>query len=377
MSIFVPQFQDPQDTMLKAIAIGQQYAAGMRALENNRLLDLARRQLQVDPQTGLMTLATLDPSMSNAALNVHSNPFEQQIRAQQEMRLAEGMQNQVRQEQRLAQNQEFLQGLPLSDTGKQLIDEGWVAGTPEFIAEYRRRTKLEEDLAAKRAANSGTRVNINNIPQGNIPLGTSAKNEAMDRFLTSSDILSSLNSIKSIKNYKRLLGYIGRGKTTALELADNLGIPVWGSGEQQLEDASDLKMHVGNVLNTYRRMITGAAAPVAELKLLEQQLLNTSLPPKVFQQRVDTLISSTLRATRINMKLLREGLNPNSQEYGAALNKAWVQREQANTKADKAFAFQEAFNLAYSEMVAQGVPTGEARTRAAAAAAKSVQSLGF
>lgn len=97
-------------------------------------------------------------------------------------------------------------------------------------------------------------------------------------------------------------------------IADYIGLP----SERQrglLTDKVTMRTTVGRVFDAYRKNITGAQAALDELRRLEKNLLSMSMTPTEFEAAKESYKATLKRALTIQLQLLTEGLNPESEEY--------------------------------------------------------------
>lgn len=312
----------PQQNFLQNLLAAQQAVGGLQEIQQRaqqqRQLEALRQRLQSQQNlpTVLAQLATVSPQAAAQAREGLNLPFQQQGMQQQALLDAARAQNQLR---------EF--GAPLTREGRLVFESGFTS-PEEFQAELRRR---QASLEAGR-----TRPLVQNtiLPQGNIPASRATQNQAQKSLLDSLELSGDLEGVSQLGDVSDLLTAPGRLATAAADLAINLGIPA-KLAENRVQRDAQLQVRTGKVFNTFRRNITGAAAPEKELQELKKTVISTDLNSVRFATALKELQSATLRAIRLNRKVLLQGFDPGSDEGAAKLDRLWRSGDSGDSQADR------------------------------------------
>lgn len=242
------------------------------------------------------------------------------------------------------------EGVDLSDgemdKALELIDQELLARRgPEVFDPESGQGKIELDLAnsiktgmhpdsvarigqqAKNMAAGKSGITINNYPQGKQDLTKATRNMVQKRLVEQTAILTDVMTLERFSEsiHSHLTAW-GRVKGMAFEGMDYLDILSFlddGEKTQFLAERQELFGHADQVFNSMRRYITGAAAPEAELKRLEQTFPNRKMSPTVFEAAVKTLRDATMRAYRMNQFVLESGFSGSKEEFEQRLSGLW------------------------------------------------------
>lgn len=105
----------------------------------------------------------------------------------------------------------------------------------------------------------------------------------------------------------------GRGKSKAALIQDHLRLPIPESWQQKAEERVDAQTEMHNqveqLFNVYRKLITGAAASVLELKMLRESFLNTDMSPTQFKSAYRVLRNTLERKKARFQEYLATGIS--------------------------------------------------------------------
>lgn len=135
------------------------------------------------------------------------------------------------------------------------------------------------------------------------------------------ETLESLAAIEKDFNPKNLTT-MGRLYNTINEASDKLGVSI---DPKTLRNNVRFRNNVDQFFNAYRKEITGAAAAEKELEQLKKSLLNTDQGPEAFKASLGQIKEKTQRALRLKRRLLREGLDVGSKDFGSRLDELYLQ----------------------------------------------------
>lgn len=166
---------------------------------------------------------------------------------------------------------------------------------------------------------------------GNIQIGGSgptnlnkpAINDAQERVISHGESLARLKGIKDSYDPSFLtLG--GKVRDWATNMQSTAGFDISPEDRKKAMQHRRFSQQVNYEFNSYRKLITGAAAAVAELEDLKKAMISTDLSPLQFEAAFDTYSDELSRTMRIRNKLLREGLQPGTEQYGSALDQLYM-----------------------------------------------------
>lgn len=112
----------------------------------------------------------------------------------------------------------------------------------------------------------------------------------------------------------------------ALESVPVVGNLLKNSPEERqfLKDRTKFNNEVEQTFNSYRKLITGAAAAVAELDRLQRTFLSGEMSPSQFEAALSTLEEKTARAVQVRQDLVNQGVSLSSDEAKRAIDEAVV-----------------------------------------------------
>jgi len=131
--------------------------------------------------------------------------------------------------------------------------------------------------------------------------------------------LARLASIK--KEYDpSFLTYQGKARNLISRLKSKADIDLSPEDRKYLKQSRRFTQAVNYEFNAYRKLITGAAAAMSELEDLKKAVINTDLSPDEFEAAYAEYVTELTRSMRIGNKLIREGLQPGTKQFGEALD---------------------------------------------------------
>jgi len=177
--------------------------------------------------------------------------------------------------------------------------------------DYARAMRAVEERKLKRRKAGATQVSQ---VAGTAPLTKSAQTTAIGKVLKGTEMLGTLSRVKSLSKpeYFDLLGKTKQwagGKFARISpgAADYMSNLIGTASSGDIGARRKLNNEVEQLFNSYRKEITGAAAPVEELKMLRQAMLNMDLSWPEYQASLEQFQDKVSRSTRLYRKVLREG----------------------------------------------------------------------
>lgn len=117
------------------------------------------------------------------------------------------------------------------------------------------------------------------------------------------------------------LGFFPKAKNAGLVFLDNLvGLDPSGESAEWVEGRQAFATHTEQFFNDYRRIITGAAASVAELDALRKTMINMDLSPAQFRSMYKAYMSKLERGLSIAQSMLSKNPNATDEEIGRAVD---------------------------------------------------------
>jgi hypothetical protein len=150
------------------------------------------------------------------------------------------------------------------------------------------------------------------------PLSKPQQNKMQESVIGLADSLGRLDQITNDFD-PEFLTSMGRLKRQGLRIQDYLRGPLPKLGEADtkwLKQYRRFAQGVNREFFMFRKMITGAAATMSELETLKEGIINMDLPPTEFEAAMDQYKGELKRTRRLHNKLLREGLEVGSEEFG-------------------------------------------------------------
>ena len=145
---------------------------------------------------------------------------------------------------------------------------------------------------------------------GRSTIGTIQKSLADDTIL-----MSNMQNIKNTMS-DRFLTYEGQFGAGISDIKSKLGVDLSADQAKHLTDYTKFQNRTRQVFNSYRKLITGAAAAEKEMKDLEASIFNINQGPVAFRASLDALYDDMQRGLRIKRKLLRDGFNDDHAALG-------------------------------------------------------------
>jgi hypothetical protein len=168
-----------------------------------------------------------------------------------------------------------------------------------------------KDRIVKESTRSG---GISVAPDGTVTIGApvekTTKKKLEENIISSAESLSRLDDIERDFD-EGFLTYGGQFSQWAGAKAEKLGVDLGDEGAAKLQQYRRWSQGVEREFNSYRKLITGAAAAVSELKDLQKAIINTKLSPSEWKGAMESYKGELKRAIRLRNKYLREGLSLN------------------------------------------------------------------
>ena len=150
-------------------------------------------------------------------------------------------------------------------------------------------------------------------------LNKDVEKEASKRAFSAGESLARLGRIK--KNYDpSFLTYQGKGERLLSSIKSKANIDLTQDEKQALRQHRRFSQAVNFEFNAYRKAITGAAAAVKELEDLKKAMVSTDLSPVEFEAAFNEYSRELQRSIRIRNRLLREGYQPGTKQFGNELD---------------------------------------------------------
>lgn len=153
----------------------------------------------------------------------------------------------------------------------------------------------------------------------NTPLPKRVHTKQVEKVIGAGERLARLKRIKKIYNPK-FLTYKGKAQRFISNIKSKADIDMSPEERGALRDHRRFTQAVQFEFNAYRKEITGAAAAFSELKTLMKAMMNVNLSPEEFEASYNEYSRELSRSMRIKNRLIREGLNPGTQQFGENLD---------------------------------------------------------
>ena len=174
------------------------------------------------------------------------------------------------------------------------------------------------------------------------------------------ELLGDLDAVKDSFTPSNLTA-MGKAYNALNLWADKFGVAFDpNSIQQNVKFRNNVKQYT----NAYRKEITGAAAAEKELKMIEDSIINTNMGPEEFKAALSQLESKTKRGLRLKRRVLREGIQVGSEEFGKRLDELYLGNEDDDKNArllelkpiflQKAGSVDEARNMALQQLKKEG-----------------------
>lgn len=160
--------------------------------------------------------------------------------------------------------------------------------------------------------------------KGNIEPTSPATTELQKRQIDNGQILTRLDDVA--RTYSEdFLTYQGQFADWLGQRAEKSGVPIGEQWRQFIKEKSGFASNVEGLFNDYRRVVTGAAAAVAELDRLKKAMLNMDMSPSQFQGHYEEYRGYVERLNNAIIKTQKEGLNGQpvkmgTKEFGQAVD---------------------------------------------------------
>ena len=110
-------------------------------------------------------------------------------------------------------------------------------------------------------------------------------------------------------------------KSQGIPIVENILKPS-NKTREFLRARTSFNNEVEQTFNSYRKLITGAAAAVAELDRLQRTFLSGEMSPTQFEAALDVLEEKTARAIQVRQQLVNQGVSLSSKEAKQAIDAA-------------------------------------------------------
>ncbi len=137
------------------------------------------------------------------------------------------------------------------------------------------------------------------------------------------ETLHQLEEIKSVYDDK-FLTYGGKAKGWFNKIKEKSGFELSENDKEFIGTKKKFDQRVNQFFNSYRKLITGAAASVQELASLKKAVLNTDQSPTEFKAAYDDMVQGYQRSLRINNRLLREGVKRGTKDWGKRFDSLYM-----------------------------------------------------
>ncbi len=169
--------------------------------------------------------------------------------------------------------------------------------------------------------------------------------EQSEELYSNRKMMGDLANVEALEE-ESFMTYAGQAKSGMSGIAEKMkidpNVPFFGAISALIQPGKEQKAFnakkrqwrqgVQGIFNDYRRIITGAAAPMSELKQLEQAMLNPSLSWSEYQGSKKQLRRKLLRINRV----LRRQSEQNIQFKDRAAFNKWFNKEYQNTPEENA-----------------------------------------
>lgn len=218
---------------------------------------------------------------------------------------------------------EMKQDPRLQDPNVAMRDPGWGQAKAQYMA---------QEMAARKAGAASTTVQVDT---GKQPLERSVRSQTQGSLLENQQMLGHLAAIQAGAK-PEMFTLWGKVKDKAGRVGAQLDPDIFGA--QGLVDSVKARTKVNNdveqLFNAYRKEITGAAAPIAELEQLRKVMLNMDLSWPEFQAAMEQFNDKLTRTIRLQRKVLREGVDLSPEEAAARINDLYTSGADARDAVD-------------------------------------------
>ncbi len=156
-----------------------------------------------------------------------------------------------------------------------------------------------------------------------LPLGKAATNEVQKGAVGDLKLIEQTDNIGRLYD-RKFLEYMPQLSAWKTRILSKGGVDVTPEDREFLKKKTKFDNGVERLFNSYRKEITGAAAAVQELDRLKKSFLNVDMAPIEFEASLEEYQAELKRTYRLRVKLLREGLDPNTPQGGAAFDNEYL-----------------------------------------------------
>jgi hypothetical protein len=178
---------------------------------------------------------------------------------------------------------------------------------------------LARELEKEAKKSSGT--TINNVMPGNQALEKSAKASLQKEEIDDQMMMQNLQILQGIDTDKYMTA-AGRVKGWVLDNSEYF-FKLDKDSAEFVDKRLLINQTANEIVNAYRKLITGAAAADKELKKIEATSISTELGPERFKAAIRRMVDKISRASRLRRRILGQGLDLNTEEgskqYGTLL----------------------------------------------------------
>ncbi len=137
------------------------------------------------------------------------------------------------------------------------------------------------------------------------------------------ETLHQLEEIKSVYDDK-FLTYSGKATGWFNKIKEKSGFELSENDKEFIGTKKKFDQRVNQFFNSYRKLITGAAASVQELASLKEAVLNVDQSPTEFKAAYDDMVQGYQRSIRINHRLLRAGVKQGTKDWGERFDSLYM-----------------------------------------------------
>ena len=190
----------------------------------------------------------------------------------------------------------------------------FMEGKRRFELTFGETKRMNDARIATGQVGTGANVTVN------MPLGRKGVNEAQGNIIGGEIQNASFENVRSLykpeyTNMPKKLWNQVRNFGEKWGVNDLLGLGMTKEEIEFTQGFQAFKIATQGAFNAYRKEITGAAAAMSELALLEDAFINMRLSQHQFPAALDALERNTNIAMQVNNRLLREGIEPGTPQY--------------------------------------------------------------
>ncbi len=171
----------------------------------------------------------------------------------------------------------------------------------------------------------------------NSKLSKATKAQMEQKIAANQATLVGLGEVAKTFNPK-LYTFWGKTRAALGGYADSLGIPIPDAEKKYQSEFATFQTSVKDVFNQYRKSITGAAASVQELKMLEESIFNTKMPPTQAKSALVNLMVKMQTESSLANQLIKtgiaeqQGLTPGTEAFGNFVESQFQKPEAAGIR---------------------------------------------